>query len=312
MFTLSYNLSSFLKDQLHKIELIQLQILSFPLSPKTEIRLRWEAMLKRVYLSLALSKNPLNKTEITKLLALSQMKRRLTRPEQEVVNYKKAWDYIFRNWLVSSKTITPKTIFTLHELACPGKFRSSEENLKYFLDYLQTNPENPVIQSAIAQIQTVNTTPFQDGNGRTARLLAYLFLYKYGYDFRGLLVLEEYWHRDLTAFQRVTQNALKSQSLTLWLEYFAQGVAVQLEKTLADLKSERSSIDMPSSFWELNNRQKEILSILEQPETTITNRRVQQLFKISQITASRDLAKLASLGLIFTNGKGRSVYYTKV
>ncbi len=45
---------------------------------------------------------------------------------------------------------------------------------------------------------------------------------------------------------------------------------------------------------------------------TITNKKVQKLFKVSQITASRDLAKLASVGLLFTHGKGRSVYYTKV
>jgi len=36
------------------------------------------------------------------------------------------------------------------------------------------------------------------------------------------------------------------------------------------------------------------------------------MFKVSQITASRDLSKLGALGLLFIHGKGRSVYYTKI
>jgi Fic family protein len=177
---------------------------------------------------------------------------------------------------------------------------------------LQAGSENPVIQAGVAQIQLVTLAPFTDGNGRTARLLALLFLYKAGFDFRGLLVLEEYFRRDLAAFQEATESVSKNQNLTFWLEYFAKGVETQLEKALEDIASSRFKTHLPASFWNLNDRQKEILSILEQPGSTITNKKVQQLFKISQITASRDLSRLASLGLIFVNGKGRSTYYTKI
>ena len=84
----------------------------------------------------------------------------------------------------------------------------------------------------------------------------------------------------------------------------------QLEKvTYSNLSSEDY---LPNSFWQLNDRQKSILGFLENPDATITNKRVRSLFKISQITASRDLTKLANLGLLFAHGKGRSVFYTKV
>lgn len=216
---LSYNLSSSLTESLQKIDNLRQKILLTPLSAKTEIRLRWEAIINRIYWSLVLSTNPLTKAEMVKLLISDQRKKRLTQDEQEVMNYKKALDYISQNWLVTSDRITPKVVVTLHDLACPGRLRGSEAPLKQVLDYLQASSENPVVQAGVAQIQLIILAPFSDGNGRTARLLALLFLYKAGFDFRGLLVLEEYFRRDLAAFRQTTENISKNQSLTLWLEY---------------------------------------------------------------------------------------------
>lgn len=312
MSDLSYNLSLSLTESLQKIENLRRKILLTPLSAKTETRLRWEAMINRIYWSLVLSANPLPKAEMVKLLTSEGKKKRFTEEEQEVISYKKALDYISQNWLVTSNHITSKVVLTLHDFACPGRLRGSEAPLKQVLDYLQASSENPVVQAGAAQIQLITLAPFSDGNGRTARLLALLFLYKAGFDFRGLLVLEEYFRRDLTSFTQNTQRLSKNQNLTLWLEYFAKGVASQLEKAQEDLTSQRSHLDLPASFWNLNDRQKEILTMLDKPDSTITNKKVKKQFKVSQITASRDLSHLAELGLIFARGKGRSIYYTKV
>ncbi|MCX6732604.1 MAG: hypothetical protein NTV98_03635 [Candidatus Roizmanbacteria bacterium] len=54
------------------------------------------------------------------------------------------------------------------------------------------------------------------------------------------------------------------------------------------------------------------MNLFSTPGAKVSNRMVQKKFKVSQITASRDLAKLADSGLIFAIGKGRSTYYTKV
>lgn len=309
---LSYNLSFSLAESLQRIENLRQKILVTPLSQKTELRARWEAIVNRIYWSLVLSGNSLTKAEMVKLLISEGKKKRLTEDEQEVINYKKALDYISQNWFVSQNRVTPKTIVTLHDLACPGRLRGSEQAIKHVLDYLQASSEKPVVQAGVAQIQIITLAPFSDGNGRTARLLALLFLYKAGFDFRGLLVLEEYFRRDLVSFAQNTQRLSKNQNLTLWLEYFAKGVASQLEKAQEDLILQRSHIDLPATFWELNERQKEVLTTLDQPGATITNKKVQKQFKVSQITASRDLSHLANLGLIFARGKGRSIYYTKV
>lgn len=307
---LSYNLSSSLTESLQKIENLRQKILVVPLSQKTELRIRWEAMINRIYWSLVLSANPLTKAEMVKLLTEGK-KKRFTKEEQEAISYKKALDYVSQNWFVSQNRITPKVVVTLHDLACPGRLRGSEAPLKQVLDYLQVSSENPVVQAGVAQIQIITLAPFSDGNGRTARLLALLFLYKAGFDFRGLLVLEEYFCRDLASFTEATQSVSKNQNLTFWLEYFAKGIVAQLEKAQEDLTLQRSHLDLPATFWGLNDRQKEILTMLDQPDATITNKKVQKQFRVSQITASRDLAKLASLGLLFAHGRGRSVYYTR-
>jgi Fic family protein len=123
--------------------------------------------------------------------------------------------------------------------------------------------------------------------------------------------LDEYLRRDVVALKGAITSVQQSNNLTVWLEYFALGIIVQLNKALEDIHKNRFATTLPASYWKLNERQREILLMLEQPGTRITNKSVQKMFGVSQITASRDLAKLASLGLLFVHGKGRSVFYIK-
>ncbi len=316
---LSYNVSPNLKKLINRAELLRQKIAISPISRKNETKLQWDATVQKLVWSLSLSDNTLSKRDIEKILFFP-IDKELTKEEKEIVNYKKALDYINQNWYVTTRPVLPQTILKLHEIACSPTissslgdlFRQSEESLDRFLNYLQTGEENAIIQAGIAQIEIVHLKPFTDGNGRAARLSSLLLLHKYGYDFRGLLVLSEFWRRDVVAFRQITKSVLRRENLTLWLEYFAHAVVSQLEKTVKTIDSMQFKSDLPESYWELNERQKQILSTLDQPAATIKNKQAQKMFKISQITASRDLAKLVSLGLVFAHGKGRSVYYTKV
>jgi Fic family protein len=317
MAVLAYNLSPKLEDYLQKIDALRRQILLTPIPPKTELRLKWEASLNKVFWSLSLTDNILTKQEMAALLSQSGIKR-LGTPQKQVVNYKKALDYINEDWLVASSAINFPAIKKLFEICFKGisaqnlgSINSVRKDFEYFLEYLQTGNENPIIQAGIAQIVAIELSPSTDGNGSLARLLPYLFLYKYGYDMRGLLVIDEYLRRDVVALKGAIASVKNNKNLTLWLEYFAYGIAVQLNKALEDINKSRFGSELPASFWKLNERQREILSLLEQPGVRISNKNVQKMFGVSQITASRDLAKLASLGLLFVHGKGRSVFYIK-
>lgn len=311
MNTISYTASSRLKESLQKIDELHKDILLLVITPEKELRFRWSATVDKIFWVLALSESPLNKNEIVKLLKDSPRKR-LNSVQQEALTYKKGLDYLTQHWLGLQEPVLPKIVLLLHQIACSGRLRVSQESLKSCLLYFQNSGEHPIIQAGLIYFQILSLSPFTKDNDKLSHLLSYLFLYKAGFYCRGFLVLEEYFKRNLVNYQEVFRQATQAGTQTLWLEYFAKAIQNILEKTLEDIAADRTRMESPTSMFKLNERQKEIFTFLENPEITITNRQMQKLFKTSAITASRDLAKLTSLGLLFTHGKGRSIYYTRI
>lgn len=89
----------------------------------------------------------------------------------------------------------------------------------------------PVLIAGIAQFQLVHIHPFLDGNGRSARLLSTLYLYKTGYDFKRLFTISEYYDRDRSNYYKAIQAVReKDMNMTSWLEYFVNGLALSCRK----------------------------------------------------------------------------------
>lgn len=307
MLDFSYNLSAELKDSLQKIENLRRQIILIPLPQKAELRFRWEALVDRLYWTANLEESKITKAEIIRLLTKPNIK---TKEANEILGLKQALDSILYNWYVTNRAVTSRVISDFEDsLSMKSKIR--EQDLKTFLDYIQTKPESPVVQAGVSYIYILLAASSSKRVANLAGLCSYIFLYKNGYDVRGLLCLEEYFRRDLGGFRDIAEKSLRGKNFTLWLEYFAEGMRSQLEKTYKDISSNRFHLEIPAKFFDLSDRQKEIISAAQEPGLKMTNRKVQKQFKVSQITASRDLAKLASLGLLLSNGRGRSVYYTK-
>ena len=61
---------------------------------------------------------------------------------------------------------------------------------------------NPVVVAGIVHQEIAAIHPFADGNGRTARAMATLILYKMGYDFRRLFALEDYYNKDRSSYYK--------------------------------------------------------------------------------------------------------------
>lgn len=318
MINLSYNLSYTLKERLQKADSLRKNILLIPLSSKTELQMRWDNLINRTYYSLSLTDNPLTKPEVLKILTSyttldSKLFGKLTMQQQNVLNYKSSLDYITQNWLVTPKNIAVKDVLILYDIFCKGQLVVSQSQLAEVLNYVQANEDHPIIKAGVINIGILRLQPFSQGNGRLSRLLSYLFFYKIGYDIGGLVEFEKSWSHDRQTYLEALRISLEAASITLWLEFFANSLILQLESVLKKIQSASpENLGINSSFWNLTDRQKSIISMLDQPGITITNRKVKKHFGISQITASRDLSHLASLGILFTHGKGRSVYYTKV
>ena len=314
---LAYNLSSSLQDLLQRIEKLRIELLLMPLSPRTQLRLQWEAAVSKTYWSLVLSDNPLTKNQMARLLS-SQKTGKLKDIEKEVINYKKALNHISQEWLVNPRELSINSLNTIYNMACKPTVQKSanisskdKKKLNNLFEYLHTSTENPCIQAGIAEISLIEIAPYEKGNGRMARIIPYLYLYKNGYDLRGLLALDEYFRRDLVGLNAAVDSVRNNNNLTLWLEYFVSGCHIQLQKAYETASESKFITDLSSTFWRINDRQKEILNMLDSPGSKITNKAVQDKFKVSQITASRDLSKLTNLDLILIHGKGRSTYYTK-
>lgn len=238
-------------------------------------------------------------------------KRSFDARSKEVLGYKNGLDYIARVWLVNEKPIMPGDILKLYKTVTDLKPTVSDNQIMEILVFLQTSREHSLIQAFISYIQfTLMFEPDNYANAKVARLIPYIFLYKPGLDFRGLLVIEEYFYKNEKLIRELKEAAIRKESVTVWVEHFVSSIASQLENVAENVSTIDKS-EKKSKTWDLSERQKEILTVFDQPGNRITNKKVQQAFRVSQITASRDLARMASLGLLFQYGKGRSVYYMR-
>ncbi len=314
MINLAYSLSAALNKTLSEIDQLKLAILLFSITPKSELNFRWEARLHRLNQLHSANNLYLTKQEIEQLL-VTKLKKKLTFQEQELINYQQAFDYIYENWLANQEIIQPQDILELYEICSKPSFgairdyQKAVEQLSIITNYLSHGKEHPVVKAAVSFIGMLSISPFLGGNEKIASLSSYLYLYKEGFDIRGFLYIEDFLIKDANNVSEELKQ--KRFNLTDWIEKYAQNFLKHLQR-ISEKVSNNQQDHLVKHLTDLNDRQKEILKILENPQINITNNKVQKNFKVSQITASRDLAKLANLGLIFAHGKGRSIYYIKL
>ena len=136
--------------------------------------------------------------------------------------------------------------------------------------------------------------PYYDGNGRAARLLTNLVLHQSGYGLKGIYSLEEYYARNLQAYYDAlavgeSHNYYFGRAeadITPWVMYFCEGMAdafenIQLKATEI---SKALTIDHSSLLRELDQRQKQVLSLFERSRY-ITTREIADLLGVHRRTA---------------------------
>ncbi len=323
MISLSYTVTALLQDHLKIIETLRRSVLLTPISPYRELKLIWQASLEYIYGTLSLSGVKVTKKHIIEILA--SPKKRPSPDESAIITTKRTLDFIRHEWIGNPKTITSASVEELALLLFPNDrakvFRALEtknRDIQQILSYLDVKPEHPVVMAAIIHYAFVADPLLPWAGGRLGRALCSLVLAKYGLNLRGMIAPESVFAESPETYQRSLTTATRDATITSWLEYYTKILITAMERTENEVKKATSGVSgrelsqLSERLFSLNDRQSKILSTLENPTTTITNRVVQKRFKISQITASRDLTKLASLGLLYPHGRGRSVYYTRV
>jgi len=318
MIAISYTLTPTIQDYLLEIDRYHRNILLAPTPIMTEQRLRWLATSNRVYGSLRLRGTVITASQLRTLL-LNPVKHPAPW-EKEAIAYKNALDVIRADWTANLKPLQASHIGALSLISLPnktkqimGSLKESQSDIKQLLAYAGSQKDHPLLLAGVMYGQLMQTEIRSALQGILPPLIVSVILAKYGYDCRGMLALEPQWTASIEAHDKAIKSISIHSNLTAWLEYFIASARASYEAVYTRLQEDSQLGHAPSfaETWNLNQREENILHFLENPTAKITNKVAQRLFRVSQITASRDLSHLASLGLLLVHGKGRSVYYTK-
>lgn len=317
MLKITYATAPQLQQLLLILDVIHRDMLLAVIDPHHERALQWEAMLARLT-ELATQRNlSLHKSDVFRLLT-SHQGVRLARPVQELVNYRFAFASL-SEIIPFPRPLSVATLATLTQSIVEGSSATSravsldkESDIRQLLSYLQVQRESPIVQAALAALAIHNLQPTGTASDLLAYLVAYAFLTKSNYMFRGLVVLEKIWNWQAPEVDRLVARTQETGVVTEWIMYAVTSMVGQMEKEKEALGGALNHLDVPASYFDLTDRQRRVLTYLEAPQMRITNRDVQKLCKISQITSSRDLTKLVALGLLASHGHGRSVSYTRL
>lgn len=262
---------------------------------------------------------------------------------RELLNYREAFDLV-AEYIGGGEPITEGLIREIHkhlvrgvrgDSGMPGKYRTVQNYvvnsrtqevvytppsphdvspmMKELVSWLgEAKQMHPVLEAAAAQFQLVHIHPFVDGNGRCARLLSTLCLYRKGYDFKRLFTISEYYDRDRPAYYRAIQSVRQSgMDLTKWLEYFVEGLAMQMKEVQE--KGERViRADILVRKHRLSDRQRAaIVYALEHGVMALQDYAV-LCREANKRTLQRDLKAMVDRGLLVQEGRGPTAHYRLV
>lgn len=171
----------------------------------------------------------------------------------------------------------------------PPEYSDIPQLLDELVDYVNTTDDHPLLIAAIVHYQLVTIHPFEDGNGRTARLMSGYILDYYGYGFQGIGSLEEYFAYDSEEYYRSLQMNLPALYYSgrenpphpeIWAAYFLRMIELYSKKIL-ELSQTSSEEEIYASLSYLSAKDKELLIILLE----------KNLYEFTPITLSKDLHK---------------------
>lgn len=343
MYTPSYTISNKILKHIGIIEAAKEIIENAPLVPAWEAKFREEAIVRTVHHGTHIEGNELNFTEAERVLAGAKIVGR-DRDIQEVLNYRNVMKYIEG---FGDNTVTEDIVRRLHTLiadkilpeAVVGSYRKSQVVVKnsqtgeitfrpppavevpflvsdflLWLANVSADEIHPTLKAGIAHYELVRIHPFLDGNGRVARAVATLSLFKDGYDIKRFFSLEEYYDREPMNYYTALQSvATENGNLTHWLEYFIEGLAIELTRIKEKVKMLSTDLKVKKSLGgqqlALSERQIKIVEFIQE-NGFLQNKVFFELFPmISEDTVLRELKDLMKKGIIQKQGSTKGVRY---
>ncbi len=317
--------------------------------PLNEAQLRRQAILRMAHTSTSIEGNKLAQFEVGKVFEGKTVSAP-SKDIQEVENYLNGLK-LLDVFSKSKKDLTMEEILQMHKTVINdlvekekvGKIRPSdiyilddlgggkemlrfkgppapkvEGLLTHLLEWLKkAKSENihPIIIAGIFHLEFVSIHPFTDGNGRVTRLLTQLLLYRMNWDFRKILVLEDYYNQNRLAYYNAlhsdeNKEYMQGREFTYWLEYFTTGFLVEARKVLEKIQSiGYGKVSKKSEQIFLDRDEIQIMDFLT---TTgrITSDDISDILHVTKRSAQLKLKRLIQNKLIQIQSSGPSTYYT--
>lgn len=248
--------------------------------PQTISRLTNSVIITSTGASNRIEGNKLSDSEVEKLYKNLRIKKFKTRDEQEVAGYLECLEVVFKNF--SDIRISESWILGLHDqmlqhsekdLRHKGQYKfgsnrvedkdnkgnlvgvifdptpphlvkkEMQELVSWFNEAKKEKLKHPLILIANFIFEYLAIHPFQDGNGRTSRLLTNLLLLKFGYDFTKIISHEKLIESSKANYYLAlnkTQKTWKSkhEDVSEWLIFFLKIINQQAQKALKILQGE--------------------------------------------------------------------------
>lgn len=304
-------------------------------------KLRKNSKKKSSYASNKIEGNPLSEKQVDEVIENDERKHYL-KPEQEVRNYFLALNYLeekvnkkekFTKELIldvqklvekgASKEkiglrgpMPPGVLFAVYDSQSgapdyiPPEYCDIPDLLEELVEYVNTTDDHPLIVAAIVHYQLVTIHPFEDGNGRTARLLSGYILDLNGYGFNGIGSLEEYFAYDVDEYYESLQMGLPALYYSgrnnpphpeIWIHYFLRMVQLYSNK-VCELSERSKDENISGSISFLKGKEKELLLLLiKKYKRNFTPIEVSKELGITNKTVINRLSVLAKNGFVVPN-----------
>lgn len=346
MFSPNFKISHKILNNLTEIAEIKAIVDRSPVLPKQEAHLRRRALIKMAHFSTSIEGNKLAEFEVEKVIEGQKISaeqkeilevenyQRCIRKMEEISEFKDTFD--LHDILLLHKILTkdlvalekngylrPNMVYVANvdqgkEKVIYTPCQTSEVRfyLQEMLDWLQHHTQNihPIVTAGLLHYQFVTVHPFTDGNGRLTRLLTQLHLYQRKYDFKKILVLDEYYYRNRKQYYQAldtgpTFASRKHADLTPWLEYFTAGFVEEARKVKENLLAMGFAKKLNSK--EQIFLDKDQVKMMDFVATTgkITSADVVDILQIPKRTAQAKLKELSDMKLLQMKGKGPATYY---
>lgn len=344
MFEPKFTITNKILKNVGVIEACKEVIENAPLVPAWEAKFREEAVVRTVHHGTHIEGNELSLAQAQRVIEGERVVAK-ERDVQEVINYRNVIRYIDEEGRKREK-YTEGELKKLHRLTCErilekekcGRYRQVRVvikdsatgeitfsppppvevpfQLEAFFGWLNSKKGrevHPVLRAGITHYELVRIHPFLDGNGRVARAMATLVLFREGYDVKRFFSLEEHYDRDALGYYRALQSVeRRGGEMTGWLEYFTEGLAIELAKIKEKVR--RLSIDLrlkrkAGGQIALSERQLKLVEYLEEHGQITMAEATRLIPMVSEDTLLRDLKDLQKKGILVKRGVTKGTRY---